>query len=323
MVDLPWGLYAGAGKSIAAGIDGAVKNYQERERKRTLADIYSNPDLSTTEGALAASRALLQKGFTKEGMTLAELAMGNRREMRAQTNQDRQFEFQRENAQAGRTLQQQQFELQRQAANRREMPAGYESDGAGGMRPIRGGPASPEAIARNVQARKSEVPLSASSQKAIMEADETVMGAESAIETLKKAKTLSKQALGFPGAARVALGPDLPALFSNDDALSEGLLRAGLAVRDPLWRLPLHDGYDVWLDSPFADMSNVSQKPMAGAVTAALFLRRFVPEGQPWAHLDVYAWNDAARPGRPEGGEAQSARAIFKMLQKFTGVKET
>jgi len=119
------------------------------------------------------------------------------------------------------------------------------------------------------------------------------------------------------GAARVALGPDLPALFSNDDALSERLLAAGLAVQDPLWRLPLHDGYDSWLDSPFADLSNVSQKPMAGAVTAALFLRRFVPENQPWAHLDLYAWNDSTRPGRPEGGEAQAARAIFTMLRDF------
>ena len=120
------------------------------------------------------------------------------------------------------------------------------------------------------------------------------------------------------GAARVALGPDLPALFSNDDALAEQLLRAGKAVKDPLWRLPLHDGYDAWLDSPFADLSNVSQKPMAGAVTAALFLRRFVPEGQPWAHLDVYAWNDSTRPGRPEGGEAQAARAIFTMLRHLS-----
>jgi len=119
------------------------------------------------------------------------------------------------------------------------------------------------------------------------------------------------------GAARVALGPDLPALFSNDDALSERILAAGLAVQDPIWRLPLHDGYDSWLDSPFADLSNVSQKPMAGAVTAALFLRRFVPENQPWVHLDVYAWNDSTRPGRPEGGEAQAARAIFTMLRDF------
>jgi leucyl aminopeptidase len=119
------------------------------------------------------------------------------------------------------------------------------------------------------------------------------------------------------GAARVALGPDLPALFCNDDALADRLLRAGTKVHDPLWRLPLHDGYDSWLDSPFADLSNVSQKPMAGAVTAALFLRRFVPASVPWAHLDVYAWNDSTRPGRPEGGEVQSARAIFAMLHDF------
>lgn len=119
------------------------------------------------------------------------------------------------------------------------------------------------------------------------------------------------------GAARVALGPDLPALFCNDDALSERFLSAGMAVQDPLWRLPLHEGYDSWLDSPYADLSNVSTKPMAGAVTAALFLRRFVPQSQPWAHLDVYAWNDTTRPGRPEGGEAQGARAIFKMLHDF------
>lgn len=116
------------------------------------------------------------------------------------------------------------------------------------------------------------------------------------------------------GAARVALGPDLPALFSNDDALAARLLAAGQSVHDPMWRLPLHDGYDSWLDSPFADLSNVSQKPMAGAVTAALFLRRFVPAGIPWAHLDLYAWNDSTRPGRPEGGEAQCARALHAMV---------
>jgi leucyl aminopeptidase len=121
------------------------------------------------------------------------------------------------------------------------------------------------------------------------------------------------------GAARVALGPDLPALFCNDEKLSEQILAAGVAEDDPLWRLPLHEGYDSWLDSPFADLSNVATRPMAGAVTAALFLRRFVPAGQPWAHIDVYAWNDSTRPGRPEGGEAQAARAIFKMLQNFSG----
>jgi leucyl aminopeptidase len=136
----------------------------------------------------------------------------------------------------------------------------------------------------------------------------------------EQAPAIILDAATLTGAARVALGPDLPALFSNDDALAESLLRAGLHVQDPLWRLPLHDGYDSWLDSPFADLSNVSQKPMAGAVTAALFLRRFVPPDQRWAHLDVYAWNDATRPGRPEGGEAQAARAIFAMLHDFSKV---
>ena len=120
------------------------------------------------------------------------------------------------------------------------------------------------------------------------------------------------------GAARVALGPDLPALFSNDDALAGRLLAAGEAVGDPMWRLPLHDGYDSWLDSGFADLSNVAAKPMAGAIVAALFLRRFVPAGVPWAHLDLYAWNDAQRPGRPEGGEAQCARAMHAMIAKIT-----
>ena len=125
------------------------------------------------------------------------------------------------------------------------------------------------------------------------------------------------------GAARVALGPDLPALFSNDDALADRLIAAGRAVDDPMWRLPLHDGYDSWLDSPFADLSNVSQKPMAGAVTAALFLRRFVPAGIPWAHLDLYAWNDSTRPGRPEGGEAQCARAIHALVAETAGLPAT
>ena len=119
------------------------------------------------------------------------------------------------------------------------------------------------------------------------------------------------------GAARVALGPDLPALFCNDEALATRLLAAGTQSQDPMWRLPLHDGYDSWLDSPYADLSNVSQKPMAGAVTAALFLRRFVPPGTAWAHLDLYAWNDTNRPGRPEGGEVQCARALHVMIAEM------
>lgn len=120
------------------------------------------------------------------------------------------------------------------------------------------------------------------------------------------------------GAARVALGPDLPALFCSDDAMAARLLAAGDQAHDPLWRLPLHDGYDAWLDSPVADMNNISAKPFAGAIVAALFLRRFVPRDVPWAHVDVYAWNDATRPGRPEGGEAQSLRAVFAAIETFS-----
>ncbi len=113
------------------------------------------------------------------------------------------------------------------------------------------------------------------------------------------------------GAARVALGPDLPALFCNDDDWAVELLRAGETSHDPMWRLPLWSGYDSWLNSPVADLNNVSSKPFAGAVVAALFLRRFVTPTTKWAHLDLYAWNDQTRPGRPEGGEAQTIRALF------------
>jgi leucyl aminopeptidase len=119
------------------------------------------------------------------------------------------------------------------------------------------------------------------------------------------------------GAARVALGPDLPGLFSNNDALALEILAAGNAVQDPLWRLPLWEGYNSWLDSNVADINNVSAKPFAGAIVAALFLKRFVPDAIPWAHIDVYAWNDQSRPGRPEGGEAQTLRALFFALEKL------
>ena len=112
------------------------------------------------------------------------------------------------------------------------------------------------------------------------------------------------------GAARVALGPELPALFCNDDDWAARLIAAGTDRHDPMWRLPLWDGYDSWLDSPIADLNNVSSKPMAGAVTAALYMRRFIAPGVKWAHFDIYAWNDTTRPGRPEGGEAQAIRAM-------------
>ena len=113
------------------------------------------------------------------------------------------------------------------------------------------------------------------------------------------------------GAARVALGPELPALFCNDEAWADAILRAGAAQHDPLWRLPLWDGYDGWLQSPTADLNTVSTKPFAGAIVAALFLKRFISRPVPWAHIDLYAWNDQTQPGRPEGGEAQAIRAVF------------
>ncbi len=138
-------------------------------------------------------------------------------------------------------------------------------------------------------------------------------------EASDRKPALLLNAATLTGAARVALGPDLPALFCNDDAWAEALLGAGGRVHDPMWRLPLWDGYDSWLDSPVADLNNVSAKPMAGAITAALFLRRFLAAGVPWAHLDLYAWNDSPRAGRPEGGEAMAMRAAVAAIAERFG----
>jgi leucyl aminopeptidase len=117
------------------------------------------------------------------------------------------------------------------------------------------------------------------------------------------------------GAARVALGPDLPALFANDDDLAEALLASGRAVSDPAWRMPLWKGYDEMFSSDIADIGNASDQPMAGAVTAALFLQRFVSDDTPWAHFDTFAWRSSAKPGRPKGGEALGLRAAWHMLK--------
>ena len=121
------------------------------------------------------------------------------------------------------------------------------------------------------------------------------------------------------GAARVALGPELPALFSNDDALANDLLVAGTAAHDPLWRLPLWDNYADMLKSEIADVNNAGEGGMAGAVTAALFLKKFVTPETSWAHLDTFAWMPSAKPGRPKGGEALGVRAAWHMLKsRFT-----
>ncbi|HEY0860313.1 MAG TPA: leucyl aminopeptidase family protein, partial [Pseudoxanthomonas sp.] len=120
------------------------------------------------------------------------------------------------------------------------------------------------------------------------------------------------------GAARIALGPDLPALFANDDAVAHDWIAAGERTRDPVWRMPLWRPYLRYLTSGIADLANAGSR-MAGAVTAALYLERFVPDGMKWAHLDVYAWNDSDRAGRPAGGEALALRSAYAMLKARYG----
>ena len=118
------------------------------------------------------------------------------------------------------------------------------------------------------------------------------------------------------GAARVALGYDLPALFSSDDTLAAGILDAGARCHDPLWRLPLFAPYREFIDSTIADIANGASIPVGGAITAALFLQAFLPEGVQWAHIDLMAWNSRGRPGRPVGGEAMGLRACFAYLER-------
>ena len=123
------------------------------------------------------------------------------------------------------------------------------------------------------------------------------------------------------GAARIALGPDLPALYANDEALAADWLAAGERQRDPLWRMPLWRPYLSYLKSNVADLANAGASRMAGSITAALYLERFVPEGQAWGHVDVYSWNDTDRPGKPAGGEAQGLRASWAMLSQRFGAR--
>jgi leucyl aminopeptidase len=139
--------------------------------------------------------------------------------------------------------------------------------------------------------------------------DALARAAEAAPELILDFATLT-------GAARVALGPDLPALFSNDDALAAALLEGGTAVGDPLWRMPLWGDYDEMFASDIADFGNAAEGGFAGAVTAALFLRKFVPEATPWAHFDTFGWRASSRPGRPKGGDALGLRAAWAMLSK-------
>lgn len=118
------------------------------------------------------------------------------------------------------------------------------------------------------------------------------------------------------GAARVALGTEVPAMFCNDETLAEGLLETSRRELDPVWRLPLHKPYRELLRSKFADVANASTTPFGGAITAALFLQTFVPDTTAWAHFDTMAWNLRAKPGRAEGGEAMGLRGVFRYLSE-------
>ncbi len=117
------------------------------------------------------------------------------------------------------------------------------------------------------------------------------------------------------GAARVALGPELPPFYTGDDALAEAIAAHGRAANDPVWRMPLWDNYDSGLDGKISDLTSVTSGAFSGSIVAALFLRRFVRDPARWAHFDVYCWNPATRPGRPEGGEAQAARLLYDLIE--------
>jgi leucyl aminopeptidase len=116
------------------------------------------------------------------------------------------------------------------------------------------------------------------------------------------------------GAARVALGPDLPPFYTHDETLALDVARHAKGENDPLWRMPLWPPYDSWLDSKVANITNAPSGAFAGSITCALFLQRFVEHARSWLHLDIYAWTPAAKPARPEGGECQAARALYKLL---------
>jgi leucyl aminopeptidase len=144
-------------------------------------------------------------------------------------------------------------------------------------------------------------------------ADALALAAEEKPDLLMDFATLT-------GAARVALGPDLPPFYTNDDALAAEIAEIGMAEHDPVWRLPLWEAYDSLLDSKVADLNNVSSGPFAGSITAALFLRRFVEGAKAWVHFDIYGWNPSTKPGRPEGGETQAARLLYALLEKRYGL---
>jgi leucyl aminopeptidase len=121
------------------------------------------------------------------------------------------------------------------------------------------------------------------------------------------------------GAARVALGPELPPFYTNDETLALDIARCAKTENDPLWRMPLWAPYDSWLDSKVANINNAPSGGFAGSITCALFLQRFVEAAKSWLHVDIYGWTPSAKPARPEGGECQAARAIYQLLSERYG----
>jgi len=151
------------------------------------------------------------------------------------------------------------------------------------------------------------------------DAEGRVILADALTEAVSEKPDLLIDIATLTGAARVALGTELPAVFSNHDVLVQEVIKQGEKINDPMWRLPLYAMYREYLNSPIADINNNSLEPYAGAITAALFLKEFVPDDVPWLHFDMMAWNLRTRPGRPQGGEAMTLRALFSYLQeRFT-----
>jgi leucyl aminopeptidase len=118
------------------------------------------------------------------------------------------------------------------------------------------------------------------------------------------------------GAARVALGPDLPPFYTDDADLAASLAKHAAAENDPLWQLPLWQPYAAMIETPIADLNNAGAGGFAGSITAALFLKRFVENAKSYVHFDIFGWTPIAKPGRPKGGEAQAMRAVFALLQE-------
>jgi leucyl aminopeptidase len=143
-------------------------------------------------------------------------------------------------------------------------------------------------------------------------ADALALADEDAPELLIDFATLT-------GSARVALGPDVPAAFTDDDNLAAELARHAATEADPVWRMPLWRPYQILLESKVADINNAGTGGLAGAITAALFLSRFVADQTSWLHVDLFAWNQTAKPGQPEGGEAQTIRALYALLRDRYG----